>query len=164
MSELKSVRIYTDGACRGNPGPGGYGVVLVYGEKRRELSGGFRLTTNNRMEIMAVIAGLESLRYPCEVVVTTDSKYVHDAIAKGWAARWRKNGWRRHTGERAVNPDLWARLLDRCEGHKVRFEWVKGHAGHPENERCDVLSTTAAREKDLPVDEGYESTNGGRSY
>ena len=129
---------------------------MIYGEKRRELSGGFRHTTNNRMEILGVIAGLETLLYPCEVTVTTDSKYVHDAVSKGWAKRWRANGWRRHTGEAAVNPDLWARMLDLCAEHKVRFEWVKGHAGHPENERCDVLSTTAARGADLPPDEGYE--------
>jgi len=157
LSDLKKVEIYTDGACRGNPGPGGYGVVMIYGEKRRELSGGFRRTTNNRMEILGVIAGLETLLYPCEVTVTTDSKYVHDAMSKGWAKRWQKNGWRRHTGEPAVNPDLWERMLTLCATHKVRFEWVKGHAGHPENERCDVLSTTAARERDLPADEGYES-------
>ena len=156
MSELKRVHIYTDGACRGNPGPGGYGTILVFEEKRRELSGGFRRTTNNRMEILGVVAGLQTLRYPCEVTVTTDSKYVHDAIVKGWAKRWRANNWRRHTGEPAVNPDLWARLLDLCAEHKVKFEWVKGHAGHPENERCDALSVAASKLPDLPIDTGYE--------
>ena len=154
---MESVRIYTDGACRGNPGPGGYGTIVARGDARQELSGGYRLTTNNRMEIMAVLAGLESLETPSTVVVTTDSKYVHDAIEKGWAKGWRSKGWRRGTGERAVNPDLWARLLDLCDRHKVRFEWVKGHAGHPENERCDLLSTTAARRPDLPIDEPYEA-------
>ena len=158
MSDLKRIAIYTDGACLGNPGPGGYGAVLVYGEKRRELSGGFALTTNNRMEITAAIVGLETLRYPCEVVVTTDSKYLSQAMTLGWAARWRANGWRRNGGGLAVNPDLWARLLDLCATHRVRFVWVKGHAGHPENERCDVLSTSAARGDGLPPDVGYVKT------
>ena len=155
-----SVRIYTDGACRGNPGPGGYGTIVARGEERTELTGGYRLTTNNRMEMLAVIVGLESLDPGTEALVTTDSKYVHDAIVKGWAAGWRKKGWRRGTGEPAVNPDLWARMLDLCALHKVRFEWVKGHAGHPENERCDLLSTTAARMPNLPRDEAYEASKG----
>ena len=155
-----SVHIYTDGACRGNPGPGGYGTIVAVGDERTELSGGYRRTTNNRMEIMAVLAGLESLDAPSVVTVTTDSKYVHDAIMKGWAKGWQKKGWRRSTGEPAVNPDLWTRLLALCETHKVTFEWVKGHAGHPENERCDLLSTTAARKADLPIDEAYEASKG----
>jgi ribonuclease HI len=156
-STLKRVTIYTDGGCIGNPGPGGYGVVLLYGEKRRELSAGFRRTTNNRMEIMAAIAGLETLRYPCSVTIHTDSQYLANSIMLGWAARWRANGWRRNKTERAVNPDLWARLLDLCAKHKVRFEWVKGHAGNVENECCDRPSVAASAGADLPADEGYEN-------
>lgn len=154
---LKQVTIYTDGACSGNPGPGGYGVVLLYGEKRREISAGFRRTTNNRMEIMAAIAGLETLRYPCAVTIYTDSQYLANSIMLGWAARWRANGWRRNKTEMAVNPDLWDRLLDLCAKHEVRFAWVKGHAGHAENECCDRLSVAAAKGPDLRVDEGYEN-------
>jgi len=154
--ELKSVTIYTDGGCLGNPGPGGYGVVLLYGQKRREMSGGFRLTTNNRMEIMAAIVGLETLRYRCHVTIYTDSQYLVRSITQGWAARWRANGWKRNAKERAVNPDLWERLLDLCAQHDVHFEWVKGHAGNPENECCDRLSVQATKGKDLPVDLGYE--------
>ncbi len=152
----KSVAIYTDGACQGNPGPGGYGVILVYGEKRREISAGYRLTTNNRMEILAVITGLEQLRYPCAVTVYTDSQYVANSMSKGWARRWRENGWMRNPKERAVNVDLWQKMLALCELHKVSFVWVRGHAGHPENERCDALSVAAAKGKDLLIDEVYE--------
>lgn len=153
---MKQVTIYTDGACSGNPGPGGYGTVLIYDGHRKELSGGYRRTTNNRMELMAVIAGLRALRERCEVTVYTDSQYVADAISKGWAKRWRANGWKRNQKDRAVNPDLWAELLDLCEYHKVTFVWVRGHAGNPENERCDRLSVLASQGKDLPVDEVYE--------
>jgi ribonuclease HI len=155
-SPLKQVTLYTDGGCIKNPGPGGYGVVLLYCEKRRELSGGFRRTTNNRMEIMAAIAGLEALRYRCAVTIYTDSQYLANAIMKGWAKRWRANGWMRNSEEPALNPDLWARLLDLCDQHSVRFQWLKGHAGDAENERCDRLSSQAARGKELSVDEGYE--------
>ena len=155
--ELKSVRIYTDGACVGNPGPGGYGVVLLYGQKRRELSGGFRRTTNNRMEIMAAIVGLEALRYRCAVTIYTDSQYLADSVTKGWAAKWRSKGWQRDKTHKAVNPDLWARLLNLCASHEVIFVWIKGHAGNVENERCDRLSVAAAQCKDLPVDAGYEN-------
>jgi len=154
---LKCVAIYTDGGCMGNPGPGGYGVVLLYGQKRREISGGFRLTTNNRMELMAAIVGLEALRYRCAVTIYTDSQYLAESITKGWAAKWRANGWKRNPKEKAVNPDLWARLLDLCASQDVRFEWVKGHAGNTENERCDRLSVAAAKCVDLPSDEGYEN-------
>lgn len=153
---LKHVEIYTDGACAGNPGPGGYGAVLKWGEKRREISGGFRRTTNNRMELMAAIAGLEALRYPCRVSLYTDSRYVANGIEKGWAKRWRANGWMRGPDAPAVNPDLWARLLDLCETHSVTFVWVKGHAGHVENECCDRLSVAAAGRDALPIDEAYE--------
>lgn len=155
MSELKHVSIYTDGACLGNPGPGGYGTILSYGIKKRELSGGFRLTTNNRMEMMAAIVGLKELRYRCKVTLYTDSQYVADSIIQGWAARWRDNGWKRNKKDKAINIDLWGQLLDLCAQHEVKFEWVKGHAGHPENERCDKLAVLAAQGENLLVDEGY---------
>jgi ribonuclease HI len=147
--------MYTDGACIGNPGPGGYGVVLVANGHRKELSAGYRLTTNNRMEIMAVIAGLEALRTPCVVKVFSDSQYVVYGIEKGWAVRWRARGWMRTSTEKAVNTDLWERLLQLCEQHEVSFEWVKGHAGLAENERCDRLSVAAASGSSLLEDEGY---------
>lgn len=156
---LKHVDLYTDGACSGNPGPGGYGAILKYGDHIKELSGGFRLTTNNRMEILAVISGLELLKGKCRVTVFSDSEYVIKAMKLGWARKWRTNGWRRSNKRDAVNPDLWARLLELCERHQVDFEWVRGHAGHPENERCDQLATLAAQGPDLPVDKGY---SGGR--
>jgi ribonuclease HI len=153
---LKPVTIYTDGACTGNPGPGGYGTVLLYGEHRRELSGGYRLTTNNRMEMMAVIVGLQALKHKCAVTVYSDSKYVVDAIMKGWAVRWRSKGWMRTKTEKAVNADLWQQLLRLCEQHQVEFRWVKGHSGNVENERCDRLAVAAAQQSNLPIDEGYE--------
>jgi ribonuclease HI len=152
----KQVTIYTDGACHGNPGPGGYGVVLLYGGRRRELSGGFRLTTNNRMELLAAITGLETLKEPCQVTLHSDSLYVVKAMQEGWPARWRANAWRRQDKQPAVNPDLWQRLLDLCETHDVSFEWVRGHASNIENERCDELANDAARRPGLPQDEGYE--------
>ncbi|MBW4462144.1 MAG: ribonuclease HI [Nodosilinea sp. WJT8-NPBG4] len=148
--------IYTDGACTGNPGPGGYGTVLLYGEHRRELSGGYRLTTNNRMEMVAAIAGLQALKHKCAVTIYSDSKYVVEAIMKGWAVRWRSKGWMRTKTERAVNADLWQQLLSLCEQHQVEFQWVKGHSGNVENERCDRLAVAAARQPDLLIDEGYE--------
>ena len=154
--DRKHVTIYTDGACMGNPGPGGYGAVLLFGEKRREISGGFRRTTNNRMEIWGVIAGLEALRYPCRVTVVTDSRYVANSITKRWAVRWRANGWMRE-GKPVPNADLWERLLGLCAVHQVTFEWVKGHAGTVENECCDRLSVACSRGSDLPEDSGYES-------
>lgn len=157
MTSKKNVTIYTDGACTGNPGPGGYGVVLIYGEHRRELSGGYRLTTNNRMELMGPIEGLEALNQSCRVILHSDSQYVVEGIEKGWAKRWKSNGWMRKKRKQAVNPDLWGRLLDLCEKHEVEFRWVRGHAGNRENERCDQLAVQAAHEEDLPVDEGYES-------
>jgi ribonuclease HI len=153
---MKKVTVYTDGACKNNPGPGGYGVVLQYGEHRKELSAGYRLTTNNRMEILAAIIGLETLKEPCEVRLVSDSQYLVNAIEKGWARRWQANGWMRNNKEKAVNPDLWDRLLALCKTHKVRFEWVRGHAGHRENERCDVLATSAATSPNLAIDEAYE--------
>ena len=136
----KRVEIFTDGACSGNPGPGGYGAILKYGEHIKELSGGEEQTTNNRMELTAVITALEALKEPCLVVLTTDSKYVVDGIEKGWAKSWRENGWKKKDKKPALNPDLWGKLLDLLEVHEVKFNWVKGHAGHPENERCDELA------------------------
>ena len=150
------VTIYTDGACIGNPGPGGYGVVLMHPSGRRELSEGFRSTTNNRMELLAAIAGLEALKRPCTVTLHSDSRYVVDAMAKGWAARWRANGWMRNKRERAINPDLWERLLQAASRHEVAFRWVRGHAGNRENERADRLANDAASGRSLAVDEGYE--------
>jgi ribonuclease HI len=157
MGEQKQVVIYTDGACIGNPGPGGYGVVLLYGPHRKELFGGFRLTTNNRMEIMAAIAGLQALKQKCTVTIYTDSQYLADSIMKGWVQRWWSNGWMRNKKEPAINPDLWEQLLALCTQHDVRFEWVRGHAGNAENECCDHLSLQAAQQSDLPVDAGYEN-------
>ena len=157
MVPRKHATIYSDGACIGNPGPGGYGVVLIYNEHRRELSGGYRRTTNNRMELMGPIKGLETLNQSCRVTLHSDSRYVVDGIERGWAKQWRENSWMRYTGDQAVNPDLWGRLLDLCESHEVEFRWVRGHAGDVENERCDQLAVQAASEKELPADEGYES-------
>ena len=137
---MKTVEIFTDGACSGNPGPGGYGAILRYEGHEKELSGGEAQTTNNRMELTAVIVALEALKFPCKVILTTDSKYVVDGIEKGWAKSWRENGWKKKDKKPALNPDLWGRLLDLLEVHEVEFNWVKGHAGHPENERCDALA------------------------
>ena len=137
---MKKVYIYTDGACSGNPGAGGWGAVLKYGAHEKELSGYEPETTNNRMELTAVISALSALKEPCEAILTTDSKYVCDGIEKGWAVSWRKKGWRKSDGKPALNPDLWEKLLDLLEIHTVKFVWVKGHAGHPENERCDRLA------------------------
>ena len=155
MSELETISIYTDGACSGNPGRGGYGVVLLHGAHRKELAGGFRLTTNNRMEIAAVLAGLGSLRRRCAVELHTDSRYVVDSVTKGWAKRWRAKGWKMPGSGTRPNADLWERLLDECARHEVRFIWVRGHASNRENNRCDELAVQAARGSDLPVDEGY---------
>ena len=157
----KRVTIYTDGACIGNPGPGGYGAILVHDGRRREVSGGFRLTTNNRMEILAAIEGLEALKEPCGVTLYSDSRYVVDAMEQGWAERWRANDWRRNKRERAVNPDLWERLLSLAGKHNVSFNWVRGHAGNRENERADQLAYGAAKGERLAVDEVYEREHGG---
>ncbi|MCL2632962.1 MAG: ribonuclease HI [Oscillospiraceae bacterium] len=146
MAETKTVYIFTDGACSGNPGPGGWGAILRYGEKEAEFSGGEPHTTNNRMELLGVINALEKLNRPCKVVVQTDSKYIVDSVTKGWAASWRRNNWVKSDKKPALNADLWERLLDLCETHEVSFNWIKGHAGHEENERCDKLAVTAAAE------------------
>ena len=137
---MKSVELFTDGACSGNPGPGGWGAILRFGTAEKELSGGEAVTTNNRMELTAVIEGLSALKEPCAVKLTTDSKYVADGITKGWAESWRKNGWRKADKKPALNPDLWEKLLDLLKIHQVEICWVKGHAGHIENERCDRLA------------------------
>lgn len=142
---MKKVEIYTDGSCKKNPGPGGWGAVLVYGKRELELSGGQADTTNNRMELTAVIEALKRLREPCQVTLTTDSKYVSDGISRGWAASWRARGWKKADKSPALNPDLWGTLLDLCEKHSVDFIWVKGHAGHPYNERCDAMAQEEAR-------------------
>lgn len=142
---MKTVYIYTDGACSGNPGPGGYGVILKYGKFKKEISGGEPETTNNRMEMTGVIKGLEALNEKCRVILTSDSKYVIDALEKGWAQKWRKNGWMRTKKDKALNSDLWERLLELTEYHDVEYKWVKGHAGHPENERCDELAVAAIK-------------------
>lgn len=139
---MKKVEIYTDGACSGNPGKGGWGAVLVYGEKEKELSGAEKDTTNNRMELTAVIEALDALNQPCNVVLTTDSKYVCDAINKGWVYSWKKNGWKKSDKKPALNVDLWEKLLPLLEKHNVEFVWVKGHNGHPYNERCDTLAVS----------------------
>ena len=156
---MKDVTIYSDGACIGNPGPGGYGAVLLYQQHRREYSGGYRQTTNNRMELMGAIRALEALREPCSVTLYSDSQYVVQALDQGWAERWRSNGWKRTKRKAAINPDLWDRMLKLCEKHLVTVEWVRGHAGNPENERCDRLANDAARRADLAVDTGYESVS-----
>jgi ribonuclease HI len=155
MRRIKNVTIYTDGACLGNPGPGGYGIVLLYYGHKRELSGGYRKTTNNRMEIMAAIVGLEALKEKCRVTLHSDSEYLVKPMSRGWARRWRANGWKRSKREKALNPDLWERLLQLCEHHEVQFSWVKGHTGTPENTRCDELAVQAARQPNLPEDQGY---------
>jgi ribonuclease HI len=150
-----TVLIYTDGGCLCNPGPGGYGVVVLSDGGRREYSGGYRHTTNNRMELMACIEGLKTLTSPTAVTIYSDSKYVVDGITKGWARRWRAKGWMRTPNEAAENYDLWEQLLDLCERHTVACVWVKGHAGNPENECCDRLATRAATGKNLAVDTAY---------
>ena len=142
---MKTVTIYTDGACSGNPGPGGWGAILVYGGHRRELSGGEGCTTNNRMELTAVIEALRALNQPCQVELYSDSKYVVDALEKGWVYGWKRNGWRKKDKKPAVNPDLWEQLLAELDRHQVRFHWVRGHADNPENNRCDQLAVAESR-------------------
>ena len=160
MNQRPPIYLYTDGASSGNPGPGGYGVVLRCADKEKEMSEGFSLTTNNRMELLGVITGLEALTKPCRVEVITDSKYVSDAFNAHWIDSWVKKGWKRGKNEDVKNVDLWKRLLKAMEPHQVTFTWVKGHAGHPENERCDRLAVAAgagaiAEGKVLPPDTGY---------
>lgn len=147
--------IHTDGGASPNPGRGGYGIVLTHGKYRKELSAGYKLTTNNRMEMMAVIVALKALKQPSEVLLYTDSKYVVDSISKGWVQRWKSKGWRRSDGQLAENIDLWQELLAQLDQHTVEFQWVKGHAGNKENERCDELVGLARKSKSLLNDDGY---------
>ncbi|MBQ7288874.1 MAG: ribonuclease HI [Clostridia bacterium] len=149
MQNKKFVEIFTDGACSGNPGPGGWGAILRYEGHEKEFFGGEDDTTNNRMELTACIKALQALKEPCTVLLTTDSKYVSDAIILGWAKNWRRNGWRKADKKPALNADLWELLLNLCEVHDVTFHWIKGHAGHPENERCDRLAVTYYKSRQL---------------
>ena len=142
---MKRIELFTDGACSGNPGPGGWGAILRYNGVEKELSGGEANTTNNRMELSAVIYGLKALKEPCRVALYSDSQYVCNALKLGWAKKWRQNGWMRNKKEPALNPELWEELLRLCDIHEVEINWVKGHAGHPENERCDRLAVTQSR-------------------
>ena len=142
---MKQVTIYTDGACSGNPGPGGWGAILMYSSHRRELSGGEAATTNNRMELTAVIRALSLLKEPCIVELWSDSKYVIDGLQKGWAKGWRARGWKKADKSPALNADLWEKLLGLAEGHVIHYKWIKGHAGHPENERCDRLAVAQSK-------------------
>jgi ribonuclease HI len=157
LLEAGKVVIYTDGGAIDNPGPGGYGVVLRYKGHKKELSGGFRSTTNNRMELLACIKGLEALKAPCHVVLYSDSKYVVNGITKGWAKRWQANGWKLSKKRKAENVDLWEQLLALCSQHEVEFRWVRGHAGNPDNERCDQLATQMALQPNLPPDAAFEA-------
>ena len=160
---MPEVRIYTDGACRGNPGAGGYGAILVYNGKEKELSGGEELTTNNRMELLGAIVALEALKRPCRVILTSDSKYLVDGMVNGWAKSWEERSWIKADRKPALNPDLWERLLRLCEKHRVTFLWIKGHAGHPYNERCDKLATAFADSFKKPAapPEDDQGTDGG---
>ena len=146
MTELPQVEIFTDGACKGNPGPGGWGAVLRFGDKERELSGGESPTTNNRMELMAAIEALKALKRPCRVNLTTDSNYVRDGITR-WIYGWRRNGWKTADKKPVKNAELWQALLDAAEPHRIDWHWVKGHAGHPENERADALACAEAEKR-----------------
>jgi ribonuclease HI len=152
---MKKVIVYTDGGARGNPGPGGYGAVVTFGKHRKELRGAFDHTTNNRMELMAVISALELLKEPCAATVHSDSKYVVDAMTKGWLGGWKKRGWRKSDKKPVLNQDLWKRLDRAGSDHKVEWKWVKGHAGNELNERCDELVHEAIDEGNLVVDQGY---------
>ena len=145
MAELSNVQLYTDGACSGNPGPGGYGAILRCNGYEKEISGGEASTTNNRMELMAVICGLEALNRKCRETIYSDSKYFVDAVEKGWAKAWQKNGWRKGDKSPAKNPDLWERLLKLLDMHEIELVWLKGHAGHPENERCDQMAVAESK-------------------
>lgn len=156
MTESQTpVHIYTDGSCLGNPGPGGWAAILDYNGSRKEISGGFALTTNNRMEILAVLEALQILKRPCQVDLFTDSQYVANAITKKWLSSWQKNGWKTAAKKPVKNQDLWEKMAQLLERHHVRFHWLKGHAGHPENERCDELARAQAQKTTLPADPGF---------
>jgi ribonuclease HI len=152
-----TITIYTDGSCHGNPGPGGYAAVVLHGDERKEISDGYRRTTNNRMEIMGAVAALESLKAACRVMVYSDSAYLVNAMNGRWPHAWQKNGWRRRGGQPALNPDLWKRLLGLCETHRVAFKHVRAHRNNVENNRCDALANAAASRSDLAPDPGYAS-------
>ncbi|KFZ28839.1 ribonuclease H [Pseudidiomarina atlantica] len=151
---MKTVHIYTDGSCLGNPGPGGYGVVIEYGKHHKELAEGYQLTTNNRMEMLAAIKALQALKEPCKVVLTSDSQYLKQGI-ESWIHNWKRNGWRTSAKKAVKNADLWQALDAACQRHQIKWEWVKGHAGHPQNERCDELARAAASGSKLAEDTGY---------
>lgn len=155
---LGGIKIYTDGACSGNPGPGGWAAVLIAGERTKEISGGFARTTNGRMELTAVINALAALKCPCGVHVYTDAAYVVNAINKGWLANWQANGWRKSNKATVHNVDLWQRLVALLQKHEVTFVWVKGHADNQYNNRCDKLAVEAAHRDKLPIDTGFEAT------
>lgn len=155
MSTDSNVTIYTDGSCLGNPGPGGWCAILTEGARSKELFGGYKLTTNNRMELLAVIEALTALKRPCRVELWTDSQYVRNAIEKRWIDSWQRNGWKNAEKKPVKNQDLWQRLLPLLATHQVRFHWIRGHSGHRENERCDQLARAAAQKRDLPADAGY---------
>lgn len=155
MKVTPAVQIYTDGACSGNPGPGGYGVILKYKGATKELSGGFALTTNNRMELMAVIKGLEALTRPCRAIIYSDSQYVINALSQGWIEKWKANGWRRANKYPAKNVDLWKKILFLAAKHKITWVWVKGHGTNKYNQRCDQLAVEASKKTPLPLDEGF---------
>ena len=152
---MKKVSIYTDGACSGNPGKGGFGVILDYMGKIKEISRGFECTTNNRMELMAAIEGLKALKEPCEVTLYSDSKYLVDSIEKKWIESWQKKGWKNSKNEKVKNQELFEELIHLLDIHHVNFVWVKGHDGHAQNERCDFLATSAAKGDNLEIDYGY---------
>ncbi len=154
------LEIWTDGACVVNPGPGGYGIVFKHHGQKWEKAGGFRLTTNNRMEIMGALVALETLPEKCKAIIYTDSQYLMNSITKGWAKRWRSKGWNKKGNKKVPNADLWERMLQLCAQHEVEFRWIKGHNSSFENERCDQLAESAARKLNLPVDEGCTSTEG----
>lgn len=160
MSENPEIEIYTDGACSGNPGPGGYAAILKYRQHIREISGGYRMTTNNRMELMGIIKGLEELKRPCNVQVFSDSKYIVDAFRQGWIQNWLRSGWRKSDKTPVKNQDLWQRLLTLAEPHKITWNWVKGHSDNKMNARCDELAVEASRGKNLAVDTAFEKEMG----
>lgn len=155
---MKKVTIYTDGSSKGNPGPGGYGVVLMYNQHRKELSNGFKCTTNNRMELTAVIEGLKALKFPCKVELFSDSKYVIDAFNQGWLKTWEAKGWKKKGNKEVMNIDLWKKALMHSEIHEIEFIWVKGHSANIENERCDLLAVAAAEQEPLASDIEYEKS------
>ena len=159
LRHMKHVTIHTDGGCKGNPGPGGFGAVLVCGRHRKEISRGYRLTTNNRMELRAAISALELLSEPCQVELHSDSRYLIDAVTKRWIDGWRKKGWRTAANGRVKNQDLWERLSEVIKPHRIDWRWVKGHAGHAENERCDELANEAFRAGNWLDDEGFSGTD-----